>query len=177
MKKVFVVFSFLVLKAACSKAQYYDSTVLTYADGYGKLQQLINYEIGISDVAQTDSFYNKPYSFYQVLFKVDKNGAIGDIWINSIYDSALSSSILLAIKKSKGHWTNHSGTAIMAILPVYYYNVSKDESFQNMSLSQIYDLKDKTESMKIFNSYYQNWSPGKTVMLKAIKIVTTGMVH
>ena len=141
-----------------------------------KLQQLVNYEISISDVFQTDSFYNKPYSFYQILFRVDKNGAIGDIWINSIYDSALSSSLLLAINKSQGHWTNHSGTEIMAILPVCFYNVSK-ENYENMSYNQIYDIKDKTESMKIFNSYYQNWYPGKTVMLKAIKIVATGIVH
>jgi hypothetical protein len=170
------VISFFMLKAACSKAQYYDSTSLTYADGYKKLQKLIHSEISISDVASTDSFYNKPYSFYQVLFKVDKNGAIGDIWINSIYDSALSSILLLAMIKSNGHWTNHSGTGVMAILPVYIYNVSK-ENFENMSPGQIYDIKDKTESLKIFNSYYQNWGPGKTVMLKPIKIVEYGIVH
>ncbi len=176
MKKVFIVISFFMLKAQCSKAQYYDSTVLTYTDGYKKLQQLVNDEIGNSDVFQTDSFYNKPYSFYQVLFQVDKNGAIGDIWINSIYDSALSSSLLLAIKKSQGHWTNHSGTGILAVLPIYFYNISK-ENYENMSISQIYDIKDKTESMKIFNNYYQNWSPGKTIILKPIKIVATGIVH
>lgn len=174
MKKIFLVFSFSLFTTICSQAQVYDSTVLTYADGYGKFQQLINYEISIADVTLTDSFNNKPYLFYQVSFKVDENGAIGDIWINSIYDSALSSGILSAIKKSNGHWVNHLGTELMAIVPVYYYNLYENNSFENMSLTQVYDQIDDTKSMKIFSSYYQNGNPGKTVILKAIKIITTG---
>ena len=95
---------------------------------------------------------------------------MGDIWINSLYDTALVSSILGAMKKTNGLWVNNSGAELVVVLPIYYNNIPND-SFSDLMFKQIYDRIDNSRSVKIFSSFYQNWTLRKMVHLKAIKIV------
>jgi hypothetical protein len=153
-----------------SQAQKYDSTSLTFTDGYEKLEKLVGYETSISDALQNDSFYKNEYLFYEVILNIGKDGTMGDIWINSLYDTALASSILEAMKKTNGLWVNNSGSELVVVLPIYYNNIPGD-SFSNLMFKQIYDRIDNSRSVKIFSSFYQNWESRKLVYLKAIKIV------
>jgi hypothetical protein len=176
MRKTLVAFAFFLAAFISGHAQVYDSTILTFGGGYGKLEKLVLNETSISDALQNDSFYKNPYLYYQVIFNVGKDGTIGDIWINSLYDTALVSSILAAMKKTNGLWVNNSGTDIVAVLPIYYNNVSSD-TMGDLMFKQIYDRTDNSKSVKIFSSFYRNWAPRKIVHLKAIKIVALPPYH
>jgi hypothetical protein len=176
MRKTLIAIAFFLASSFCGHAQFYDSTELTFVGGYGKLERLVLNESTESDVLQNDSFYKTPYMFYQVIFNVSKDGRIGDIWINSLFDTALVGSILTAMKKTNGLWVNNSGVALVAVLPIYYNNVSND-TLGDLMFKQIYDRIDNTKSVKIFSSFYQNWKPRKIVLLKAIKIVSLPPVH
>lgn len=174
-KAVFCSLIFFIVSFACF-AQVFDSTILEYKNGYQKFENLVSHETSVADITSYDSFYKKPYFFYLVMFQVNKYGKIGDVWINSIYDSILSSSILAAIEKSSGFWINHSGENLLAVLPVYYNNVDK-EVVGNATLKEVYEHIDNTDSLKIFDRFYKNGQPAKTVHLKAIKIVALSPIH
>jgi hypothetical protein len=176
MRKTFIVLAFSLTAFYCGHAQGSDSTVLTFAGGYGKLEKLVSYETSISEVVQNDSFYKRQYFYYQVIFNVRKDGTMGDIWINSLFDTALVGSILEAMKKTNGRWINNSGTELVAVLPIYYNNVSND-TLGDVTFKQVYDRTDNSQSVKIFSRFYQNWTPRRTVILKAIKIVALSPVH
>jgi hypothetical protein len=169
-RKTLTAVAFFLTAFLFGNAQSYDSTELTYKDGYGKLEKLVLNETSISDVLQNDSFYKKQYLYYQVIFNVSKEGAIGDIWINSLFDTALVGSILSAMKKTNGLWVNHSGAELVAVLPIFYNNVSND-TLSDIGFKQLYDRIDNTQSVKIYSSFFQNWNLQKIVHLKAIKIV------
>lgn len=170
MRKKLIVLAFFLFAFLYGSAQVYDSTVLTFSGGFGKLEKLVGYETSISDALQNDSFYKNQYIYYQVIFNISKDGNMGDIWINSLYDTALVSSILGAMKKTNGLWVNNSGAELVVVLPIYYNNIPND-SFSDLMFKQIYDRIDNSKSVKIFSSFYQNWTLRKMVHLKAIKIV------
>jgi hypothetical protein len=171
MKKKLLSIAFPLTAFFCGNAQVYDSTELTFAGGYGKFEKLVLNEISISDVLQNDSFYKNHYLYYQVVLNVSRNGTIGDIWINSLFDTALVGNILAAMKKTSGFWENHSGAELIAVLPIYYNNITND-TLGDVSFKQIYDRTDNELSPKIFNSFFKEWKPQRVIRLKAIKIVS-----
>lgn len=176
MRKKFIVLAFFLYVFLYSQAQVYDSTVLAFTGGYGKLEKLVLNETSASDVMQNDSFYKNRYIYYQVIFNVARDGTMGDIWINSLYDTSLVSSFLEAMKKTNGLWINNSRAELVAVLPIYFNNVPGD-TLGNLMFKQIYERIDNTGSVKIFSSFYQNWVLRKIVHLKPIKIVSFPPYH
>jgi hypothetical protein len=148
-----------------------DSTTLTYQGGFKKFDRLIFNEISNSDASSQDSFYKKPFLFYQVIFEVGKNGNIGDVWINSLYDTALFSSIDSAIMKSNGAWTNHTNKKLLVVLPVYY-NIVNSDTAGDGTLKEVSERTDNSGSLKISDRYYQKGSIRQVVHLKPMKIVS-----
>ena len=171
-----ILISIFLMTTQCGFSQDTDSLELSYQGGFQKINQLILYEMSNSDVAAQDSFYKKPYLFYQVIFEVDKKGNIEDVWLNSLYDTSLLSSLWSAIRKSSGSWINHTNKKLLVVLPVYY-NIINQDTAGNGTLKEIAERIDNSESLKISDRYYHNGSPGQVVHLKPVKIVAFSPVH
>jgi hypothetical protein len=171
-----ILISIFLITTHCGFSQDPDSSELSYQGGFKKFNRLIIYELSISDIVAQDSFYKKPYLFYQVIFEVDKKGNIEDIWLNSLYDTSLFSSIWSAIRKSSGAWINHTNKKLMVVLPVYYNIVNQDTAV-NATLKELDERIDNSKSLKISDRYYHNGSPGQVVHLKPVKIVALSPVR
>jgi hypothetical protein len=160
----------------CGFSQDSDSSALSYQGGLTKFTKLVLNEISIADATTVDSFYKKPFLFYQVIFEVGKNGNIGDVWIISLYDTALFSSIDSAIMKSNGAWINHTNKKLLVVLPVYYNIVNNDTSGGG-SFKELYERTDNSGTLQISDRYYQNGSAAQVVHIKPVKIVALSPVH
>jgi hypothetical protein len=168
--------SILLITALGGFSQDPDSSILAYQGGFKKFDRLIFNEISNADVLSQDSFYKKPFLFYQAIFEVQKNGNIGDVWLNSLYDTALFSSIESAIMKSNGAWINHTNKKLLVVLPVYC-NIDNTDTAGDATLKELSERIDNSGSLNISDRYYQNGSPRKVVHLKPVKIVFFSPVH
>jgi len=168
--------SIFLITTICGFSQDHDSSVLSYQGGLKKFDKLIFDEISNTDILSQDSFYKKPFLFYQAVFEVGKNGNIGDVWVNSLYDTALFSSIDSAILKSNGAWINHTNKKLLVVLPIYYNIVNRDTAGGG-SFKELSERTDNSGSLKISDRYYQKGSTNEVVHLKPMKIVSLTPVH
>ncbi len=124
MKKALAISRFLIyfmlLHSLTGFSQAPDSINLEYVGRAGGLGRLMLNEVSNADRLSDEDFYKIHHIYYEVQFRIDKCGKLGEqIIINSVNDTTLRQTILQAMKKSQGHWINHAGKDLLVIQPIH----------------------------------------------------------
>ena len=172
MKKVLTIVGFLLclmlLSGLHGFSQMPDSSYLEYAGSPGGLGRLMLNEVSNSDRLSEEDFYKIHHIYYEVQFRIDKNGTLGEqVIINSVNDTSLRQTILQTMKKTQGHWINHSGKDLLVILPIHLYNDSGDSVFTDSTM----------KILPVWHASYNRWEETKILYLATIKIKTFPPVH
>ncbi len=149
-------------------SQIADSANLEYVGRAGGLGRLMLDEVSNADRLSEEDFYKIHHIYYEVQFRIDKSGKLrGQIIINSVNDTTLRQTILQAMKKSQGHWINHTGKDLLVIQPIHLYNDSGDSLFTDSTL----------KILPVWHAAYNQWEESKILYLTTIEIKTFAPVH
>lgn len=158
----------MLLHGLAGYSQIPDSAYLEYKGRPGGLGRLMLDEVSNSDRLSDEDFHRIHHIYYEVQFRMDKSGKLGEqIIINSINDTSLRQSILQAMKKTQGHWINHAGKDMLVILPIHLYNDSGDSVFTDSTM----------KISPVWHASYNRWEESSILYLTTIEIKSFPPVH
>jgi hypothetical protein len=165
MKKALTIAGFLVclmlIHGLPGFSQIPDSANLEYVGKPGGLGRLMLDEVSNAESFNNRDFFKIHHIYYEVQFRIEKTGNLAEqIIINSVNDTSLRQSIMLAMKKTHGHWINHSGKDLLVILPIQLYNDSGDSVFTDSTM----------KILPVWHASYNRWEESKIMYLTTIEI-------
>ena len=154
---------FMLLHVLPGYSQIPDSAYLEYKGRPGGLGRLMLNEVSNADRFSDEDFHKIRHIYYDVQFRIDRTGKLGEqITINSVNDSSLRQTILQAMKKTQGHWINHTGKDMVVILPIHLNNESGDSVFTDSTMKML----------PVWHASYNHWEESKILYLTSIEITT-----
>jgi hypothetical protein len=133
---------FFLLICYVTNARGQQQKEIEYDSGRIGLTKLMAKSIRPEKYSDSAAWYSTDKQ-YLVLLRIEKNGVLGDdISIFMSNDSLMLPMILDVMRRTQGHWINHTGKEQMVVLPICYFFQS-DEKEKPMPILR-FDKYNKT---------------------------------